>query len=175
MNKEIFKDVLGYEGLYQVSNFGNIKSLPREILNKGKYPFISKEKLLRINKNRDGYYQLLLCKDGKQKSIKVHVLVAMAFLGHIPNGTHKIVPDHKDGDKSNNRADNLELITQRENVERYWLTQKKSSQYIGVNWSKSNNKWRAYITIDGKQKFLGYFADEYEAHLAYQKALKELK
>jgi hypothetical protein len=164
--KEIFKDVLGYEGLYQVSNLGNVKSIG----NKKK----RKEKILKPSNNGEGYYKVELYKEAKRKSIKIHVLVAMAFLGHKPDGTHRIVPDHKDGDKSNNRADNLELITQSVNIERYWLTQKKSSKYTGVSWNKALNKWHSRIRIESKVKHLGYFTEEIEAHLAYQKALKEI-
>jgi hypothetical protein len=167
MNKEIFKDILGYEGLYQVSNFGNVKSLGNDKTRK--------EKILKPIKNRDGYYKVILCKEGKVKTICVHVLVAQAFLGHIPDGTMKIIPDHKDTDKSNNNLSNLELITQRENIERYWLNKKKSSKYIGVSWCKKSNKWVAGIYVYNKRKNLGYFADEHQAHLAYQKALNELK
>jgi len=167
MQKEIFKDIPTYEGIYQISNLGNVKSLGNDKARK--------EKILKVRIRCDGYYQVNLWKEGKQKTIALHVLVAMAVLGHIPDGTNRTVPDHKDGDKSNNRADNLELITQRENIKRYWLTQKKSSKYIGVHWSKQKNKWRVGIYIDDKQKHLGYFKDEYEAHLAYQKALEEIK
>jgi hypothetical protein len=165
-NTELWKDIPNYEGLYQVSNLGSVKSLSNDKKRK--------EKILKPSKDGKGYYIISLCKEGGKKTIRVHVLVAMAFLGHKPDGTMKIVPDHKDTDKLNNRADNLELITNRENIERYWLTQKSSSQYIGVNWDKKINKWRAQIYIDGKLKHLGYFTDEYEAHLAYQKALKEI-
>ena len=174
-NTEIWKDIPNYEGIYQVSSLGNVKSLAREILLRGKYPFISKEKILKTSKDGNGYYHLNLCKNGNRKSMKVHVLVAIAFLGHIPDGTHRIVPDHKDGDKSNNNLSNLELITQRENIERYHLSKKTSSQYTGVYWDKIANKWLTQIYIDGKRKYLGSFKDEYEAHLAYQKALNELK
>jgi hypothetical protein len=172
-NLEVFKDILGYEGIYQVSNFGNVKSLAREIDN-GSGKFISKEKILKPGKDGGGYYQVVLCKESKAKTMRIHVLVAMAFLSHVPDGTRRIVPDHKDGDKSNNTLSNLELITQRQNTERYWLTQKTSSQYTGVYWHKSTNKWQAKIYIDGKSRYLGLFNCEIEAHLAYQKALIQL-
>jgi hypothetical protein len=165
-NIEIFKDVLGYEGLYQVSNLGNVKSL--------NYNHTGKYKNLKPVKKVNGYYQVSICKNGNKKAILIHVLVAQAFLGHIPDGTMKIVPDHKDGDKSNNRADNLELITNRENISRHYLTQKKSSKYTGVSWDKNKKKWQAYITIEGKRKHLGLFENEYDAHLVYKKALNEL-
>ena len=162
-----FKDIPGFEGLYQASDCGQVKSLER--LDKlGRFV---KEKILKLFKNRNGYYYLHLIKDGNKKSMRVHVLVAMAFLGHIPDG-HTIVPDHKDTDKSNNNLSNIELITQRENIERYWSTKKTSSKYIGVCWEKNANKWVTFIYINGKRKHLGYFNTELEAHLAYQKALE---
>ena len=165
-NTEVWKDIPNYEGLYQISNIGNVKSLGNDKSRK--------ERILKPGKIKGGYYHVILCKDGKTKSMKIHILVAMAFLGHIPDGTHKIVPDHKDLDKSNNRVANLELITQRENIERYHLSKKTSSQYTGVYWNKPANKWVAQIYIYNKRKHLGCFLDEYEAHLAYQKALNEL-
>jgi hypothetical protein len=172
-NTEIFKDIPGYEGFYQVSNLGNVKSLAREILRKGKYPFISKERILK-HSIRSGYYQVKLWKEGKTKAMTIHILVAMAFLGHIPDGTNRIVPDHKNDITTDNRLENLQLLTNRQNIEKYFLRKKTSSKYTGVCWFKKTNKWQAYIKIDGKTKHLGYFTDEYEAHLAYQKALKEL-
>jgi len=164
--QEIFKNILGYEGLYQVSNFGNVKSLGNDKARK--------EKILKPTKDGRGYYKVDLCKEGKIKTIVIHVLVAQAFLGHVPDGTTKIVPDHKNDIKTDNRVKNLELLTHRQNIEKAFLRKKTSSQYIGVCWDKTYNKWRAEIKIDGKRKFLGNFTDEYEAHLAYQKALNEL-
>jgi hypothetical protein len=166
--KEIFKDIPGYEGLYQVSNFGNVKSLSRELYN-GKVNFISKEKMLKAVKNKEGYYVLNLFKDGKQKTMCVHVLLAIAFLNHIPNG-HKIVVDHINNIKTDNRLENLQLISHRENCSKD--RKGGSSKYIGVFWSKKYNKWIGIIVINRKQKQLGYFNTEHEAHLAYQKALE---
>jgi hypothetical protein len=162
MQKEIFKDVPNYEGLYQVSNTVNIKSL--------KY---DKERILKPGDNGKGYYLVNLSKDGKSKTITVHVLVAMAFLGHVPDG-NKIEVDHKNGIKSDNRVENLQLLTIEEHRRKTVKNMKTSSKYAGVYWNKASNKWRAQIYIDGKLKFLGYFTDEYEAHLAYQKALNQL-
>jgi hypothetical protein len=171
MQKEFFKDVPNYEGLYQVSNIGNVKSLPREIVNaKGKY--ISKEKILKPGKDGKGYYFVNLSKEGKMKSIKVHVLVAMAFFGHKTNG-YKIVVDHINNNPSDNRLENLQLISQRENCSKD--RKNKSSKYIGVYWHKKANKWMGRIQINKKNIYLGIFENEHEAHLAYQKALEEIK
>jgi hypothetical protein len=172
MNKEIFKDILGYEGIYQVSNLGNVKSLSREKLVRGKHPAIIKGKILNPINNGKGYYRVPLYKDGKPKNISIHILVAQAFLGHIPDGTHKIEVDHKNGIKSDNRVENLQLLTGVEHRRKTAKNMKNSSKYTGVCWDKKANKWMAQIKIDGKNKYLGYFTDEYEAHLEYQKALE---
>jgi hypothetical protein len=161
--KEIFKDIPGYEGYYQISNLGNVKSL--------NYGRTGEERILKPGKSGNGYYQVVLYKEGNKKSIKVHILVAMAFLGHVPNG-HKIEVDHKNEIKADNRVENLQLLNTREHRSKYYLTIKTSSKYTGVCWDKIDNKWRANIYIDSKLKFLGYFLEEIEAHLAYQKALE---
>jgi hypothetical protein len=168
MEKEIFKDIPNYEGLYQVSNLGNVKSLERIVTRPKSGNYIVKERILKHNKDGAGYYKLLLCKDGNKKGMKVHVLVAMAFLKHIPNG-HKIQVDHINNDKLDNRVENLQLISSRENSSK---DRKGSSKYTGVSWNKQRNKWHSNIRIDGKNKHLGLFTDEYEANIAYQKALE---
>jgi hypothetical protein len=65
-------------------------------------------------------------------------------------------------------------LTNRQNTAKGYLRKKTSSKYTGVSWCKGNNKWRATIYIGNKIKHLGYFTDEYEAHLAYQRALNDL-
>jgi hypothetical protein len=169
-NTEIWKDIPGYEGIYQVSDMGNVKSLSREMLLKGKYPTTTKEKILKTELSHCGYLRVKLYNNGLKKNIKSHMLVAMAFLNHKPDGTNKICIDHINNNKLDNRLLNLQLITNRENSSK----DKKNgtSQYTGVSWNKSRNKWVVFINIDNKNKNLGVFTDEYEAHLVYQKALK---
>ena len=160
---EIWKDVLDYKGLYQVSNFGRVKSLAR----KGRL----EDKILIPQKNNCGYFQVCLCKNGKQTHKRVHVLVWEAFNGKVPKGMQV---DHKvEGDKSNNALSNLQLATNRQNVTKHYLSCKTSSQYTGVYWHKAANKWLAQIKIGEKNKYLGLFINEIDAHNAYQKALKE--
>ena len=94
---EVFKDIPGYEGLYQVSNLGRVKSLGN---NKGK-----KEKIKTPIKTTDGYYDIGLHKNKVKKMVKVHKLVAEVFLSNPDNMPYVT---HKDGDRKNNRVDNLE-------------------------------------------------------------------
>ena len=157
---EEFRDIKGHEGSYQVSNLGRVKSLN-----------FNKERILRGGQGSGGYLTVSLFKDGKQKTRRVHKLVAEAFLNHKPCG-HKLVVNHINFIRHDNRADNLELDTNRNNCNRKHL--KSSSEYTGVSWNKKSNIWIASIKINGKQKHLGSFTDELEASKAYQKALSEI-
>tara|TARA_R110002072_G_C7576964_1_gene501671 strand:- start:22 stop:531 length:510 start_codon:yes stop_codon:yes gene_type:complete len=161
--KEEFKDIPNYEGLYQVSDLGRVKSLVR----KG----CLTEKILRAATDGKGYLTVALSKDGKKKARTIHQLVAATFLNHKPCG-HKLVVNHIDHDKLNNKLDNLELDTQRNNSDKKHL--KSSSEYTGVCWDKCREKWYAQINVDGKQKYLGRFTAELEASQAYQYELKKL-
>ena len=152
---EIFKDVPEYEGIYQVSNFGNVKSL--------KY---GKDRMMKHSLNGRGRLQVTLCKDCKRKIYKVHQLVAMSFLGHTPNG-YKLVVDHIDSNPLNNHVDNLQLISNRENTSR-------GRTDCGVHWDKARNKWRARIWIGDKNVHLGYFIDKQDGINMYQKALENM-
>ena len=158
---EIFKDIPNYEGMYQVSNLGRVKSLK-----------FNKEKILKLGLGGCGYLIVAFCK-GKQKTINVHQLVAIAFLNHKPNGNNGLIVDHKDNNPLNNRLENLQLISHRENLSK----DRKgcSSKYIGVCWSKKDNKWVSSISINGERKHLGLFKCELEASAEYQKELEMLK
>lgn len=97
---EQWKDIEGYEGLYQVSNLGNVRSL--------KFSGGNKAKLLKQNITKEGYKRVGLCKNGKRKDYRIHRLVAMAF---IPNPNNLPIINHKDEDKGNNNVNNLEWCT----------------------------------------------------------------
>ena len=168
--QEIYLPVKNYEGLYEVSNLGNIKSLSRIV----RHPLsdkLLKERLLKTPTSGNGYLVLNLLKNGKQKTRTVHQLVAEAFLGFVPNGSTLVV-NHINFIRSDNRIENLEIVTMRENTNQKHL--KSTSKYVGVCWNKTANKWRASIITNRNSKHIGYFTNEYDAHLAYQKALTEI-
>lgn len=100
--KEIFKDIEGYEGLYQISNFGRVKSLGNGNSNN------SKERILKPAKNNNGYLCVELSKQGKRKMHLVHRLVAQAF---IENHNNLPQVNHKNQIKTDNQVGNLEFCT----------------------------------------------------------------
>lgn len=105
---EIWKPVVGYEPLYEVSNLGNIKSLVKRIVRKNGADFYKKEHPMRICDNGKGYKNLGLTKNGCTKTQFVHRIVCQAF---NPNPDNLPEVNHLDGDKANNKASNLEWTT----------------------------------------------------------------
>lgn len=169
--KEVFKDIPTYKGLYQVSNIGNVKSLERYVKNKHGVRVV-KEKIKQKSIDDKGYVIFNLWKGNKGKTIQVHKLVAMAFLGHYTDGTLNLVIDHINNDKLDNRVENLQIITNRENVSKGMKG--GTSEYTGVYWNKRAKKWIARIRINNERPHLGCFEKEIDAHNAYQHKLKTL-
>lgn len=125
---EIWRPIKGYEGLYEVSNLGRVRSLDRWCSHRrGKQ--LKKGKILLGGKDYDGYRLVLLYKEGKRKTFKVHRLVAEAF---IPNPNNLPQVNHKDENKLNNSVDNLE-----------WCDAKYNSNY-GTHLEKISKKVLQY-------------------------------
>ena len=154
---EEYRLIKGFKN-YEVSNLGNVRR-------------IGSINNLKPSKDKKGYLRVYLSIDCKQKTIRVHQLVAIAFLNHTPCGMSLLV-DHKDENKLNNNYLNLQLINNRENVSKSKIN--CSSIYTGVCFDKSRKKWSAEIRIGKKRKKLGRFEQEIDAHNAYQKELNEL-
>lgn len=112
--KEIWKDVVGFEGLYRVSNLGNVIGMKKSWVC-GMYGNIRTrpESLSKQSIDTSGYSQVWLCKNGKSKNYLVHRIIAKAFL---PNPENKKDVNHKNGCKSDNNLSNLEWCTRSENV-----------------------------------------------------------
>ena len=112
---EIWRDIKDYEGLYQVSNLGKIKSLKRQGTNGG---------ILKAVKTKNGYLHIELSKNKKLRTFSVHRLVTEAF---IENTENKPQVNHKDGDKTNNCVSNLEWCTAQYNID--YSNSKRVNQY----------------------------------------------
>lgn len=164
MQEEIWKDIPIYEGIYQVSNLGNVKSL--------NYKKSGKSFNLKLNKSSNGYLTVSLCKNRIKKTFTIHNLVAITFLNHNPNGFKGLVIDHINNIKTDNRLVNLILLTQRENTSKQ---SKGSSKYIGVSLCKKRKLWTVSISINNKKKYLGAYKNEMIASSVYQYELDKYK
>jgi hypothetical protein len=168
-NAEIWKDIIGFEGLYQISNYGNVKSCIRYV-NSKLVKRVVNEKLLSLGKDKDGYLMAILCQDGIRKTVKIHRLVADAFINKIDG---KNIVNHIDSNKSNNILSNLEWVSSLENNCHSRLKMKTSSKYVGVYFNKKDNNFRSTATIDGKTIILGRFKNEEDAYKIRCKFLNE--
>ena len=166
-NIEIWKPIKDYEGIYEVSNLGNVRSFKN-----GKWGLTGKYKILKSAKSKKGYLTVSLCKNRKPKTFTIHQLVAMSFLEHIPYG-YSFICDHKNNLKEDNRLENLQIITQRENTSKD--RKRCTSKFTGVYWNKKIKKWQSSIVIKGKQIMLGSFETETEASEYYINALNSFK
>lgn len=138
---EIFKDIEGYEGLYQISNLGSVKSLGNGNSNN------SKEKILKPTKDKKGYLTVDLYKQGKRKIYKVHRLVAQAFISN-PNNLPQV--NHRDEDKTNNAVENLEFCDAKYNINYGTRNEKISKQLMCLETGK------IYPSTREVQKQLGF-------------------
>lgn len=137
MKDIIWKPVVGYEGLYEVSNTGIVRGLER--FGNRNHTF---QKELKPSKNKR-YEEVKLYKDGGKRTFKVHRLVAMAF---VPNVENKPQINHIDGNKNNNNAENLEWCTQSEN-NRHAIDNNLNSPYKMI---ESTKKEVLQLSLDGK-------------------------
>lgn len=162
MDKENWKRIIDYESEYEISDNGVIKSLQRKVSHSRGFEITIPERILKFSKNKNGYCQVNLTKNSKQKCFKVHRLVALHFIEN-PNNLPDI--NHIDGNKENNNVNNLEWVSRRENCcHRSFLKEKKSSNFIGVTKDNIRNKWISQIRYKGKRIFLGRFDSEQEAY-----------
>jgi hypothetical protein len=157
---EVWGDVPDYEGYYQVSDLGRVKGFSRRNL-------IIKTQLSKI-----GYIYLVLKKNKISKTITVHQLVAITFLNHKPCG-FRLVVDHINNVKQDNRLFNLQLLSNRENSNKERV--KLSGKPLGVYRNKDSGSWRARIQHDKKDIPLGSFRTQNEADKYYQNALKAIQ
>nr|DAS70664.1 MAG TPA: homing endonuclease [Caudoviricetes sp.] len=157
--KEIWKDIDGYEGRYQISNFGNVKSI---FYKKSKEPNekILKARLGRKSKNKEiqRYLYIVLSLNSKVKTFYIHRLVAKYF---VPNLENKPYVNHKDGNKLNNKSDNLEWVTPLENnLHSINVLNKKAGK--GFKYDKNHNSKKVmqfYISEEGYEYHIATYAN----------------
>ena len=155
---ENWKDIKGYEGSYQVSDLGRVKSIK-----------FNSEKILKRIK-RGNYLKVNLSKNNKVTTKSIHMLVAEVFLNHI--SSKKMVVDHIDNNGNNNNLNNLQIITHRKNISKGRVN--GSSKYTGVAWHKKSKVWRSCIAINKSKIYLGGYDTEVRASIAYNFALTQL-
>lgn len=158
---EEWKDIKGYEGLYQVSNLGRIKSLSRNN---------TKGKILKLTKDKRGYYFVTLSKNNVVEKVMIHRVVAKIFLLNTEN---KSQVNHIDGNKTNNCVENLEWCTPKENIRHAWdnglcrmtINHINSAKKIGkINGSLGKKKINQY---DGNNNFIKQWGSIIEASNFY--------
>ena len=156
MNSKEIKPIPDYND-YKVSNSGVVYSFKR-----------GSSKVMKLAKDKYGYLRVGLMKNGKEKKFRVHQLVATAFLNHKIDG-HNICVDHVNNIKSDNRVENLQLLSNRDNINK-----SINSKYAGVSYYKSLNKFRARTKANGKYIHIGYYSSQIEASNAYSNFIQNI-
>lgn len=147
---EIWKDVQGYEGLYQVSSFGRVKRILKTKPNR----------ILTPSCDKDGYKRLSLCKENKARTFSVHRLVAVSF---IPNPNNYPVINHKDENKGNNNADNLE-----------WCTVQYNTRYKDVHIRKSRYLCKPILQFSLNGAFIRKWESQVEIEKVFKKSHRNI-
>lgn len=166
--EEEWKDINGYEGFYQISNLGRVKSLERKIFTSNGKRMTRKERILKPFKNTKGYLQVRFWLGNHDESFKVHRLVALMFLDDYE--ADKQI-NHINGIKIDNNVENLEVVNQMENMGHRATTLNKKPR--GVR--KHHNRWKAQTTVKGDVYSFGYFSTKEEAYKAFFEGFKKLR
>lgn len=179
MENEVWRPVVGYEGLYEVSSEGRVRSLDRICVHYSGGPQIRKGKLLTLQTDHKGYKKILLSKDGTYKLWSVHRLVALAF---IPNPNNYPCVNHKDENKANNSVDNLEWCTIKYNINYGTsLERMKAKQTNGtlskpvLQYTKDGQLIREWPSTKEIERTLGYNNTGISACCLGSKRLKSFK
>lgn len=166
--EEMWKSVDGYEGRYEVSNLGRVRSLDRV---DGRGVFWA-SKIRKAFTGTTPYLSVILFKDSKRKHYRVHRLVAIAFLPTPRKTKHDLVVDHIDGNKTNNKASNLRFVTQRQNC---IFASKNKNGVAGVRLKGAEkNPWHAQAQVRGKSVHIGVYKTKELAGKAYMDFINNL-
>lgn len=167
-NLEIWKDIPEYEGLYQCSSFGQVRSLDRYDCRNRRINGI----VMKQSKCSTGYIAISLWKNGVKKDFKAHQLVAMCFLGHKQRGLELVI-NHKNSNRVDNNLSNLEIVTNRYNCQHgKSKVLNRTSYYFGVVFREKYGIYQSSIVIDGEKIYLGVYKNEEDAGRVYIEALE---
>ena len=166
MNNEIWKDIKGYEGMYQVSNMGNVRSADRIVHIKQahcEYDELREGRIVKGLPRRHGYLAVFLYKDGQRRQESIHRLVAEAFCRKQDGDTDV---NHKNENKTDNRASNLEWCTHKENSN-YGTAQERRLQTC----RERHSRWKAVKQFDLQGNFIAEYPSlaEMEKQTGYSK------
>lgn len=174
MEKEKWKDISGYEGIYQVSSLGRVRGVPRIVVRSTGTHLTVCGRLMKLSPQTGGYLHVLLWKNNKQKIFRVHKLVYCTFNKISIYKRLGFDINHKNRIRQDNRLINLEGCSRRENICHGVSQRNTSSQFIGVHWNTKSKKWRSVVYYKGKSHFFGQYSNEADAAKAYKIGVKKL-
>lgn len=153
-NDEIWQDIPEYEGYYQVSSLGNIRSCERKIID-SKCQRVFKARMLKqtLSTSKHPYFYVSLSKQGHVRKRMVHILVALAF---IPNPQNKPQVNHKNGNTQDNRVANLEWVTNAENTQHAYDMGLRQKRVIMIEYRgeiKNLRRWAIDLGLDYKKTY----------------------
>ena len=146
---EIWKPVVGWEGLYECSNMGRVKSVDRYV-KMGKQNGFMKGKIKTPTSLHNGYLRVNLCKDGKYKTVLIHRIVAMAFPEICGEWFEGCECDHINGERTDNRAKNIKVVNKASNMNNPITKIKMSNARKGKGSTKNGNPSKIQLDIDGR-------------------------
>jgi len=157
--EEIWKDIENYEGLYQISNLGRVKSMSRYMNNSFGGKSLLKERFMKLNPNSDGYENVRIHKNCNGETFKIHKLVASHFIDN-PLGRNEV--NHKNGIKNDNRVSNLEWCTHSENIRHAYSKLNRNGSMKGIM-GKHNKKSKLIYQLDMDGNVINKFYGTKEA------------
>ena len=164
-----FKFISRYENKYYVTKDGKVFSIDKEVKCHKNSKRIIKGRQLKGSKDKDGYLYVCLSLNGIERNERIHRLVLECFIGES-----NLIVDHLNGNKQDNRLQNLEYVTPKENTRRYHINKKGSEDLIGVNFNKSQNTYKVTKWLNGKLKHFGTFKNIQDA-IEFNKSLNTIE
>lgn len=164
MKRVVWKNIPGFENYYEISSECIVRSIERFIPNGKGRTGKRKMKSVKLTQNIDnyGYKTVSLCKNGVQKTYRVHFLMWISFVGKINDG---FVIDHIDDNPSNNNIENLQLLSHRNNIIKGTVAKRsKHSKFPNVSYRHDRKKFFGRIQYQGKSYITGHFNNETDAY-----------